>query len=392
MKHPAQAFALLLLAVAGPHSSSVEIQAQETIRHELVSEVLGDTRVFTVRPPVGYDTTGGPRYPVLYLLDGETNLGHAVAVTEFLAENGLMPEVIVVGVHAGSTRNADYLPENPRAGAPSGDAEPFLAFLEGELVPFIEREYAAAPLRLISGHSFGGVFVTYAATVRSGVFRAFLTQSPFLDEAIGTPLIDRWESAASEMSDAVEGARDAYYFANLGDEPDLVQNFDRVTALIDRPDDSIRGATLVERGATHMTTRLVGLYDGLQSYFAELWPIDPSSLLETGADGFISHLDSLDERFGYSVRYSETAFQSAAQLFLTLQRFEEGTVVASRYVEHHPDAVLAHFLLGSALAGGGDIDRGVASIERAIALYEADPTPALAPIHQAMLTVLERIR
>jgi len=385
MKHLLSIATLVIVGCAATAAAAAS-QTTHGIRHELTSGLLQGSRTITVHTPPSYDEAGSVRYPVLYLLDGDTNLGHASAVTDFLGENGIMPEVLLVGIHAGATRAEDYLPPGPDQGAPSGNADAFLSFIEEELIPFVEAEYRSGPFRMISGHSYGGVFVTYAAAARPELFRAYLTQSPFLNEAIGTPLVDR---LAETIDDGRAEGR--YYFANVGDEPALEENVRRVGDLLTDGGGSFDGTTVTEPGATHMATRMVGLHDGLGEYFREIWPFDDARLAEDGADGLEAHLSQLEGRFGFPVLYSAVHFQRGVQLLLSMQRPAEAVRVGGLYTEQYPGAVVAHFLLGNARAAGGDREGAVESIRQAMELYDADPTEALEPLRQNMTILLDRL-
>lgn len=373
----ALAAAALILLLRTPSA------AQETVRmsHEVPSSHLGQPRTVEVALPASYARHDEFDYPVLYLLDGETNLDHAAAVTAFLAQTGVMPEVIVVGVHAGPTRAQDYLPPPSHDGAPGGRADAFLDFLESELFAFIEAEYRAAPMRMVSGHSLGGLVVTYAAFRRPGLFDVHLAQSPYLDDALGTPLVEEIEARTSVGG--VDSA--AHYFATLGDEPELEPNFRRISAVLADGSAPVEGNTEREPGASHMGTRLVGLYDGLHAYFKPIWSFDG------GEGGFLAFLDALESRFGFPMLYSEAGFQREAQSLLQAGNATEAAAVSRRYVDQYPDAPIARFLLGNALAAGGDRQGAVEAVRRAVELYEADPDPAIAPLHQAMQRLLANL-
>lgn len=367
-------------------SSSASAAQGKRITHELTSNHLARPRSLTVALPGSYSNQSGFDYPVLYLLDGETNLDHVAAVTAFLAETGVMPEVILVGVHAGTTRAQDYVPPASRDGAPGGRADAFLDFMESELLPFIEAEYRAAPMRIVSGHSLGGLMVTYAAFLHPGLFDIHLAQSPYLDDPLGTPLVEEIEARAPVGG----GDSDLYYFANLGDEAELEPNFHRLSALLADESTAVLGGTRREPGASHMGTRLVGLYDGLHAYFKPVWSFD-EGVSDGGEGGFLAFLDSLESRFGFPVLYSEAGFQREAQALLQERKATEATAVSKRYVSQYPATPVSHFLLGNALAARGDRDAAVAAIRRAIELYEAEPDPAMAPLHQAMQRLLANL-
>jgi len=378
--------ALALAALLALSTPSASAQQGTRLTHELASDHLGQSRSVTVTLPTSYADQTDFSYPVLYLRDGETTLDRTSAVTAFLAETGVMPEIILVGIPAGATRTQDYLPPAAADGAAGGRGDAFVDFMEAELFPFIENEYRAGPFRLISGHSFGGLLVTYAALMRPGLFDVHLAQSPYLDEALGTPLVDQ----VAARPTTGEGAVSTFYFATLGDEPELEPNFNRLAAVLTDGSGPVKARTMREPGASHMGTRLVGLYDGLHGYFKPIWSFE-GAVDGSTEGGFLAFLDALESHFGFPVLYSEAGFQREAQSLLQAGKANEAAAVAERYVQQYPKTPVSFFLLGNALAAGGDREGAVTAIRRAIELYEAEPEPALAPLHQALQRLLTNL-
>src|SRR5687768_7385836 len=84
-------FFILALFLASP------LIAQEPATIQIESRVLGETRTLLVRTPPSY-AIGNRTYPVLYMTDGDRQLQHTVAMIDFLAREGRMPEMIVVAI------------------------------------------------------------------------------------------------------------------------------------------------------------------------------------------------------------------------------------------------------------------------------------------------------
>ena len=55
-----------------------------------------------------------------------------------------------------------------------------LTDLERELIPYVESNFRTHPYRLLEGHSFGGLFSTYALMNKPELFNAFIIQAPAL--------------------------------------------------------------------------------------------------------------------------------------------------------------------------------------------------------------------
>ena len=90
-------------------------------------------------------------------------------------------------------RNKDYTPTSYRPSVPgvtfktggvvvdsagTGGAPAFLAFLEEELIPRVEKRFNLDARRGLIGHSFGGLFVTWVSRVRPGLFNKLVAISP----------------------------------------------------------------------------------------------------------------------------------------------------------------------------------------------------------------------
>jgi len=126
-------------------------------------------------------------YPVLYLLDGNISFGLATDTVGPLTFGQEIPEPIVVGIgyHIrtyddwGMNRNRDYTPTARENVPGSGGAAQFLAFIETDLIPFIDKHYRTNQKdRALSGYSHGGLFVLYALLSRPELFNRYAAGSP----------------------------------------------------------------------------------------------------------------------------------------------------------------------------------------------------------------------
>ena len=156
-------------------------------QRSISSEHLNESRSYLVSLPDGYAENPDRRYPVLYVLGGSSLAFQSTRDASLMARIGVMPEVIVVNVPNpdDAARQRDYTPpfmlrdldeEDSKIGA----ADQFLVFLERELIPEINRSYRTSSVRMIAGHSRGGLFVMYALMENPTVFQAHLALSPAL--------------------------------------------------------------------------------------------------------------------------------------------------------------------------------------------------------------------
>jgi predicted alpha/beta superfamily hydrolase len=143
------------------------------------SEALKESRTLLVHVPDGYKNSD-VRYPVLYLLDGESHFTKTVGILDFLsrtAGNELVPQMIVVAI-VHNDRERELVPPVYEAGKADKDA--FARFLEKELIPYVDAKYPTAPYRVFVGHSLGGLRVINTVVYQPGLFNAAIALDPSL--------------------------------------------------------------------------------------------------------------------------------------------------------------------------------------------------------------------
>lgn len=138
-----------------------------------------------VRLPEGYDAAAPTRYPVVYLLDGDSLFPLLAPTHLFLHYDEKLPEAIVVGIAYGgfdpaiNKRNTDFTAPGADATAEQGGAPGFLAFLRDQVIPEVEHRHAADPTRrILLGQSRGGYFVLWSAREAPDLFWGRIASNP----------------------------------------------------------------------------------------------------------------------------------------------------------------------------------------------------------------------
>ncbi|MFC6978798.1 alpha/beta hydrolase-fold protein [Microbulbifer taiwanensis] len=151
---------------------------------KLDSRIVGRPYHIYVRFPEGYDETSDRRYPVIYLLDGDSMFPILAANHLFLHYDDQIPEAIVVGVAYGSFdpsinyRDVDFSTVSADRER-SGGAKKFHRFLEKELLPEVEDRYLTDPeRRILYGQSRGGFMVLYSAFMYPDLFWGRIAGNP----------------------------------------------------------------------------------------------------------------------------------------------------------------------------------------------------------------------
>ncbi len=156
------------------------------ITEEIESAQLGEKRILNIYLPEGYSADSATTYPVIYLLDGSANEDflHIAGLVQFLTMIEKMPQSIVVGI-ANVDRKRDFtfptgIAKDKQDFPTTGSSEKFMAFLENELQPFIEKHYKTSNSKTIIGQSLGGLLATEILLKKPQLFTDYIIVSPSL--------------------------------------------------------------------------------------------------------------------------------------------------------------------------------------------------------------------
>ena len=139
------------------------------------SAATGHSYHVYVRLPDGYDADPAKRYPIVYLLDGDSLFPYLAPHHLFLTYDDRLPEAIVVGIAYGSFAP----PVNNRDRDFGEGADAFQRFLKSELMPLVESRTRADPTRrILVGQSRSGGFVLYSAHTDPDLFWGRIASNP----------------------------------------------------------------------------------------------------------------------------------------------------------------------------------------------------------------------
>ena len=219
MFRPLITLLLLLLSCASIHAAEPVAIGQH---YQLRSQALEEDRSYRVYLPATYRWATNRRYPVLFLLDGQTRFDHAASSVDTLAASGDIPEMIVVGIDS-TQRTRDFTPTNWEAMAGGGGADKFKSFLSSELIPTIEKEYRTNGFRVLSGDSLGGLFVLHCLSAEPALFQGYLAIAPSLDW--DKQLAQRALQKTFEADSTIKGFA---YNARADDAGQAMMNFEAI--------------------------------------------------------------------------------------------------------------------------------------------------------------------
>ena len=336
------------------------------------STVLGEDRRILVRTPANYDTNKAT-YPVMYMTDGDAHMAHTSGSIDFLARQGRMSELILVGI-PNTDRTRDLSPSKPSntgaTGAPqfptAGGADKFLQFIETELIPEINKRYRVTPYKILAGHSLGGMFAVHTMVTKPDLFNSYIAVSPALqwDNQL---VVKRAEEFFKNRKDY-----DATFFMTIGNEPgpleDAFHQFKQLLAknqttgfvwdAQEMPDE--------DHGTVVLRSHYFGLrkvYDGWQM------PRDPmTGAIAGGLKAADEHYAKLSKKFGYQLQVPEVMVNQIGYQHLFADEVDKAIEVLKIQVERYPESANPYDSLGEAYERAGKLDLAVPMYEKAAAI------------------------
>jgi hypothetical protein len=368
--------ALVLLVL---FSSSAFAQYGGPAKLTIKSSVLGEDRTILVRTPPGYEANK-LAYPVLYMTDGDAHIAHTASTIEFLARNGRMSELIVVGI-PNTDRSRDLSPTRPKqtgaTGAPqfptAGGADNFLKFIETELIPEIEKRYRVQPYRVLAGHSLGGLFVIHALLSRPELFNSYVAVSPALqwDNQVVVKRAEDFFKTRRELN--------AVLYMSIGNEPGPIDDgFHQLKQVLTK--NQVKGFEWEaqqmldeDHGSVVLRSHYFGMrkiYDGWQM------PRDPATgAVAGGLKAADEHYKKLSQKFGYSIPTPEGLINQIGYQFLGAGNSEEAIATFKSNVERYPNSANVYDSLAEAYEKNGRLDLATPLYEKAQSLGQQNNDP-----------------
>jgi predicted alpha/beta superfamily hydrolase len=342
-------------------------------RLAIESKIMNEARTVVVRVPASYQA-GARRYPVLYMTDGDSHIGHTAATAAYLAREGRMPEVILVAV-VNTDRTRDLTPTKivDRPGE-TGGADRFLDFFEKELIPTIESRYRTQHFRVFAGHSLGGLFALHALFTRPKLFDAWIAVSPSLhwDDRYLFRRATEFFAKSKDLATTV--------IVTVGDEgEDSRTNFEDFKKLVSKRAPRAFDATFVhfadeDHGSVVMPSHYAGLRKAFAPWrFALADGADPKTELMRANE----HFAKLSARIGETIVVPENLVNLIGYRLLQANRNAEAIAVFQTNAKNWPQSANVYDSLGEAYEKAGQRADARASYERAVEIGAATKDPNL---------------
>ncbi|NQZ20595.1 MAG: hypothetical protein HRT53_00940 [Colwellia sp.] len=360
-------FILILLSIpniAAALDSNISIG--KTI--EIESKTLNEKRIIQVHLPDAY-RNGETRFPVLYLTDGPGHFSHTVGTMNFLANNGRIPQMIIVGV-ANTDRTRDLTPKilvsKDLRFQNGGGADNFLNFFEQELIPYIEKNYRTQPYRVFSGHSFGGLFALNAFLTKPEVFNAYISVSPSL-----------WWDDQRLINDAKvffnkTASLDRTLFVTMAAESDrMLGPYNEFVNMA--KESKVKGLIFANKefdDEDHGSTVLRSQYFGLKQVW-DGWNM-PRDTFSQGLSAVQAHYKKIAKKFGFDVQVPEGIINNLGYNALGDEKLAKAIEVFAYNVKMYPNSANVYDSLADAQEASGALNKAYKNYAKALELAESN--------------------
>jgi hypothetical protein len=302
-------------------------------------------------------------------LGGDSYFVPFTGVTMYLASDRRMPEVIVVAVPIGDWAGEfTYTEARDTAAfyASSGGADRLRRFLSHELIPYLDANYRTQPLRILVGHSLGGLFAAETMTRYPGLFQVTIAISPSIFYNEG-----EWVDGLSAFLQDRASVTHILYLA-LADETRIAPYMERAVDELGRhAPSSLSHYSQTFPEESHVSVAIPALFQGLKRAFSG-WSFGDVEMWTLGADGIKSHYDSLSTRFG--IRIPLPLDEITAHGFHALERHQDVDAAIEMFslaLSLDEESAEAHVGLAEAYGQKGMSERAMEHCRRAL---EIDPT------------------
>lgn len=351
------------------------------------SKTLNEQRKVWIHIPAGMGETehkGKGLYPVIYLLDGESNFNNVVSITEFMSNAGLCPPIIVVGILHPARMTDLTVGTDPDSPGIVGKGELFMDYIEKELMPYIETSYPAAPYKIFIGHSVGGLTVINTLLHRPDLFNAYvsldgalwwnnqrvvaeakliLAKERFKGKALFIALANRMEKGMDTLAvqkDTTEGT-------------ELIRsNLEFIKYTSNNQNNQLRFRHRYYENDDHSSVRLIGEYDALRFIFenyklkiynSEL--LDPAFKLDSL---FTTHYTMVSEQMEYPVKPSESQVNGLAYYMLRLKQLMKAEALFKLNILNYPESANCYDGMGDLYLAKGDKIKAIENFKKTLSL------------------------
>ncbi|MEO6188252.1 MAG: alpha/beta hydrolase-fold protein [Ginsengibacter sp.] len=328
------------------------------------------------------------RFPVVYLLDGDSHFSSVVGMIEQLSsinENTICPQMIVVGI-PNTNRTRDLTPTKDSFDLSSGGGEQFMSFIENELIPYIDSTYPTQPYKMLIGHSFGGLTVMNALINHTKLFNSYVAIDPsmwwnkqkFLKA--GEKIIPQENFTGKTLYLGI--ANTMAKGMNVNDVvKDTTGGTIHIRSILElnkfiksQKPKGLKYASKYYENDNHSSVPLIVEYDALrfifEKYRLNLEMNDDTDSSVDIANKYALHYKEVSQLFGYTVKPPEAEVNGIAYQFLKAKQYKKAESFFKMNVANYPESFNAYDSYGDYFVAIGNKPKAIENFKKALSLRE----------------------
>ena len=361
------------------------------------SAILKEQRKVWVYLP--YMKTGlqdpSQHYPVVYLLDGDGHFESVVGLIQQLSQvngNTVVPEMIVVGI-PNTDRTRDLTPTHITSDPPmmdsnssknTGGGENFAAFMEKELMPYIDSLYPTQPYKMLIGHSFGGLTVMNIITNHTKLFNAYIA----IDPSMWYDKEHFLKATEKKLSTQKYNGTSLYLgIANTMPGGMTVEKMKKDTSvntrhirsifamdkfIKDNPPNELKYTSKYYPDDDHGSVPLTSEYDGLRFIFNWYrFKFTRADFTDSGTavvQRIQQHYQTVSKEFDYKVSPPEMQINNLGYNALSLKQYAKAAALFEMNIANYPKSANVYDSYADLLAAKKDTANAIVNYQKALAI------------------------
>lgn len=359
------------------------------------SKILGENRNIWVYVP-GDAGNNKDRYPVIYLLDGNGHFSSVVGMIQQLSTGGNnnCTKMIVVAI-PNTDRTRDLTPTHVDTDPPfmdsaasktSGGGENFIAFIEKELMPYIESKYPTAPYKMLIGHSFGGLLAVHTFVHHTDLFNSYVCIDPsmwwdkqrLLQQAEKKLAEKKFEGKSLYLGIAntmQPGMNLIKVQTDTSSDTKHIRSILKLKSAFEKnSQNGLRFRSKFYPGDSHGSVPLITEYDALRFFF-DFFPLKLGMKDFTDTTGALAakyrnHFSILSRKMGYQIKPDEEEINFIGYDFLQRKIYKTAESLFKLNVENYPGSFNVYDSYGDYFVAMGDKANAILQYKKALSLKE----------------------
>lgn len=327
------------------------------------SDILKEDRPILISKPNGY-AQSDENYFVVYVLDGNLNMYATCGIAELLYQSGY-PKLLIVGVPS-THRSRDLTPTAVADTPTGGGASPFMAFMDRELKPFIQKHYRTHDYSVLIGHSFGGLFATQVLYENPDLFDGYVAITPTVvyDDFLTGNALQHFFKETKTLNKS--------FFFSVGHEPgaegDAVFQLDKAVFKKYAPE-HLDWKFVYYPNENHSTTPLIATLDGLRFIFKDLVP-NEAWVHQNGFTKTLGYYEGLTKKYGKQIDIPQRVLMNYGYAVLGEKKDTEAFAVFRYYRDRYPHIPVGYDGLAILHERNNEKEQAIANLKK---LLELDP-------------------